>query len=115
MFLVAGRAPRQLPKLRYGPTSGVSAPKTRLACFPSSHRAFHNAGRRAAVVQPAPSASSYLQNLPDSFLKQPAPGIKKVLVVGSGGLAIGQAGEFDYSGKAPPPPPPHQLGFLVKR
>ena len=24
--------------------------------------------------------------------------IKKVLVLGSGGLAIGQAGEFDYSG-----------------
>jgi carbamoyl-phosphate synthase large subunit len=24
--------------------------------------------------------------------------VKKVLVVGSGGLAIGQAGEFDYSG-----------------
>ena len=26
-------------------------------------------------------------------------GVKKVLVVGSGGLSIGQAGEFDYSGK----------------
>jgi carbamoyl-phosphate synthase large subunit len=26
------------------------------------------------------------------------PNIKKVLVVGSGGLSIGQAGEFDYSG-----------------
>ena len=25
-------------------------------------------------------------------------GIKKVLVLGSGGLKIGQAGEFDYSG-----------------
>ena len=24
--------------------------------------------------------------------------VKKVLVIGSGGLAIGQAGEFDYSG-----------------
>jgi carbamoyl-phosphate synthase large subunit len=28
------------------------------------------------------------------------PDVKKVLVVGSGGLSIGQAGEFDYSGKA---------------
>lgn len=27
------------------------------------------------------------------------PDVKKVLVVGSGGLSIGQAGEFDYSGK----------------
>lgn len=25
-------------------------------------------------------------------------GVKKVLLVGSGGLSIGQAGEFDYSG-----------------
>lgn len=24
--------------------------------------------------------------------------VKKVLVIGSGGLSIGQAGEFDYSG-----------------
>jgi hypothetical protein len=27
------------------------------------------------------------------------PDIKRVVVVGSGGLSIGQAGEFDYSGK----------------
>jgi len=27
--------------------------------------------------------------------------VKKVLVIGSGGLAIGQAGEFDYSGLWP--------------
>lgn len=26
------------------------------------------------------------------------PDVRKVLVVGSGGLSIGQAGEFDYSG-----------------
>ena len=25
--------------------------------------------------------------------------MKKVLVIGSGGLSIGQAGEFDYSGR----------------
>jgi len=25
--------------------------------------------------------------------------VKKVVIVGSGGLSIGQAGEFDYSGK----------------
>lgn len=48
--------------------------------------------------QPAPSANAYLQNLPESIVKTPAADIKKVLVVGSGGLAIGQAGEFDYSG-----------------
>ena len=45
----------------------------------------------------APNSKAYLesgaiagaQNLVD---------VKKVLVIGSGGLAIGQAGEFDYSG-----------------
>ena len=30
--------------------------------------------------------------------KIPRPDVKKVLIVGSGGLSIGQAGEFDYSG-----------------
>lgn len=30
--------------------------------------------------------------------KIPRPDVQKVLVVGSGGLSIGQAGEFDYSG-----------------
>lgn len=30
--------------------------------------------------------------------KIPRPKVSKVLVVGSGGLSIGQAGEFDYSG-----------------
>lgn len=46
----------------------------------------------------APSAQAYIssgilagrKNLVD---------VKKVLVIGSGGLSIGQAGEFDYSGK----------------
>lgn len=48
--------------------------------------------------QVAPNSKAYLesgaiaggQNLID---------VKKVLVIGSGGLAIGQAGEFDYSGQ----------------
>lgn len=30
--------------------------------------------------------------------KIPRPNVKKVVVIGSGGLSIGQAGEFDYSG-----------------
>jgi hypothetical protein len=28
----------------------------------------------------------------------PVPNVKKVLLLGSGGTSIGQAGEFDYSG-----------------
>ncbi len=59
--------------------------------------------QRCATVQPAPKADSYLasgaietgKNLVD---------VKKVLVIGSGGLSIGQAGEFDYSGKSSPMP-----------
>lgn len=55
--------------------------------------------RRHAQVQPAPKAEAYLasgaiepgRNLVD---------VKKVLVIGSGGLSIGQAGEFDYSGRS---------------
>lgn len=34
----------------------------------------------------------------DPQTKQPLVDVKKVLVIGSGGLSIGQAGEFDYSG-----------------
>lgn len=50
----------------------------------------------AGAAQPAPNAKAYL----DSGVIKPQQNIdvKKVLVIGSGGLAIGQAGEFDYSG-----------------
>lgn len=59
---------------------------------------FSQCARRYAAVQPAPQADAYLasgaiesgKNLVD---------VKKVLVIGSGGLSIGQAGEFDYSGR----------------
>lgn len=49
-----------------------------------------------AAAQPAPNPKAYLE----SGVIKPQAGIdvKKVLVIGSGGLAIGQAGEFDYSG-----------------
>lgn len=51
----------------------------------------------AAAVQEAPNPKAYL----DSGVIKPKEhvDVKKVLVIGSGGLAIGQAGEFDYSGK----------------
>lgn len=61
-------------------------------------RSFGRSTRCAASqAQTAPNAKAYLesgaiagaQNLVD---------VKKVLVIGSGGLSIGQAGEFDYSG-----------------
>ncbi|CAG8848384.1 35719_t:CDS:1, partial [Racocetra persica] len=34
----------------------------------------------------------------DNSKKNPRVNVRKVLVLGSGGLSIGQAGEFDYSG-----------------
>ncbi|KAF7554666.1 hypothetical protein G7046_g6755 [Stylonectria norvegica] len=50
----------------------------------------------AGATQAAPNAKAYLA----SGVIKPSKtvDVKKVLVIGSGGLAIGQAGEFDYSG-----------------
>lgn len=50
-----------------------------------------------AQVQPAPSAKAYLESGVVKGAANPV-NVKKVLVIGSGGLSIGQAGEFDYSG-----------------
>ncbi|KAK5088176.1 carbamoyl-phosphate synthase (glutamine-hydrolyzing) cpa2 [Lithohypha guttulata] len=60
-------------------------------------RKFTRSARRYAAVQEAPRAEAYL----DSGVIEPGKNlvdVKKVLVIGSGGLSIGQAGEFDYSG-----------------
>ncbi|KKK12382.1 hypothetical protein AOCH_001897 [Aspergillus ochraceoroseus] len=65
---------------------------------PQQLRSFSSALRRLASESAnTPSAESYLAS---GIIK---PGgnlvdVKKVLVIGSGGLSIGQAGEFDYSG-----------------
>src|ERR1700712_1548484 len=66
---------------------------------PNNIRSFTRSARQcnANQTETAPNAKAYLesgaiagaQNLVD---------VKKVLVIGSGGLSIGQAGEFDYSG-----------------
>ena len=39
--------------------------------------------------------------------------VKKVLVIGSGGLSIGQAGEFDYSGGQRLETEHLQLGYVL--
>ncbi|KAJ5233061.1 Carbamoyl-phosphate synthase arginine-specific large chain [Penicillium chermesinum] len=60
-------------------------------------RSFSSSLRILAQAQKTPSADSYLASgvvKPGSNLVD----VKKVLVIGSGGLSIGQAGEFDYSG-----------------
>jgi hypothetical protein len=63
-------------------------------------RSFSSALRRlASQANNPPSADSYLASgvvKPGSNLVD----VKKVLVIGSGGLSIGQAGEFDYSGRS---------------
>ncbi|KAF4457017.1 carbamoyl-phosphate synthase arginine-specific large chain [Fusarium albosuccineum] len=50
----------------------------------------------SSAAQSAPNPKAYI----DSGVIKPKQtvDVKKVLVIGSGGLAIGQAGEFDYSG-----------------
>ena len=50
-----------------------------------------------AQAQAAPSAKAYLESGVVKGAANPVD-VKKVLVIGSGGLSIGQAGEFDYSG-----------------
>ncbi|KAI1404714.1 putative carbamoyl-phosphate synthase arginine-specific large chain [Hypoxylon fuscum] len=49
-----------------------------------------------ATAQEAPNPKAYLES--GVIKPRDVVGVKKVLVIGSGGLAIGQAGEFDYSG-----------------
>ncbi|KAG0702882.1 hypothetical protein DFH29DRAFT_1044719, partial [Suillus ampliporus] len=84
-------------------------------------RAFHSTPQRAlifptkavrAVAAPAvgsyaPKDGEHVLNSPSEIARRisakvlpklPRPDVKKVVIVGSGGLSIGQAGEFDYSG-----------------
>lgn len=50
----------------------------------------------AAATQSPPNPKAYLES--GVVKPRESVDVKKVLVIGSGGLAIGQAGEFDYSG-----------------
>lgn len=63
-------------------------------------RSFSSTLNRLASQQP-PAAESYLASGAVSTGSKLVD-VKKVLVIGSGGLSIGQAGEFDYSGKLGP-------------
>lgn len=62
-----------------------------------SRRPFTATLRRSITGQEAPSAQAYIESGVLTRAKDLVT-VKKVLVVGSGGLSIGQAGEFDYSG-----------------
>lgn len=61
-------------------------------------RKFTRSTKRYAAVDSAPRPEAYLE----SGAVEPGKnlvGVSKVIVIGSGGLSIGQAGEFDYSGE----------------
>ena len=60
-------------------------------------RPFTRSTRCANQSQVAPNAKAYLESGAIAGA-QDLVDVKKVLVIGSGGLSIGQAGEFDYSG-----------------
>jgi carbamoyl-phosphate synthase large subunit len=60
-------------------------------------RLFSSSTIRRDQTQTAPSAKAYLESGVVKGAANPVD-VKKVLVIGSGGLSIGQAGEFDYSG-----------------
>lgn len=62
---------------------------------------------RAAVGSYGSKDGEHVLNSPSELARKisakvlpkiPRPDVRKVLIVGSGGLSIGQAGEFDYSG-----------------
>ena len=63
------------------------------------YRKFTRSTKRYAAVQEPPKPEAYLQSGAIETGKNLVD-VKKVLVIGSGGLSIGQAGEFDYSGKS---------------
>ncbi|KAI1263084.1 carbamoyl-phosphate synthase [Xylariaceae sp. FL1019] len=110
---LAGRAPallrhgRRLPAVvprrafvaANARTPASVLPSTRSSVL-SQNRSFTQTARccaaGAAVAQQAPNPKAYLES--GVIKPKELVNVKKVLVIGSGGLAIGQAGEFDYSG-----------------
>ncbi|KAJ1908628.1 carbamoyl-phosphate synthase (glutamine-hydrolyzing) cpa2 [Tieghemiomyces parasiticus] len=68
-------------------TSAVAQRLAAAGFLPRSTRGLHTVGKQNATVVSE-----------EILAKVPKVDVKKVLVVGSGGLSIGQAGEFDYSG-----------------
>lgn len=65
-----------------------------------SSRAFSSSTPCSITGQEAPSAQAYIQSGVLARQEDTFVDVKKVLVIGSGGLSIGQAGEFDYSGES---------------
>jgi carbamoyl-phosphate synthase large subunit len=95
----------------------VQAPRSPAARLISTtpKLAFRPSNTLRAVAAPAvgsysPSSDEHTLNSPSELARRISakvlpkidrPDVKRVMVVGSGGLSIGQAGEFDYSGTRP--------------
>ena len=62
-----------------------------------SLRGLSSSSRLSITGQEEPKSTNYINSGVIEGAKN-VVGVKKVLVIGSGGLSIGQAGEFDYSG-----------------
>lgn len=79
------------------PTRHAFAPsKPRFAVANAAVGAFGSDGEGKDVLN---SPSEIARKISAKVLPNiPRPDVRKVLIVGSGGLSIGQAGEFDYSG-----------------
>src|SRR5271154_1111949 len=76
----------------------VSCTWRKAAAINFASRGFSVASVRRATETP-PDTSAYLNSRFVGGVGKKVD-VDKVLVVGSGGLSIGQAGEFDYSGTA---------------
>jgi len=63
----------------------------------NARRGFSTSAAGSNQTETAPNAKAYLES---GFIAggRDLVDVSKVLVIGSGGLSIGQAGEFDYSG-----------------
>ena len=82
-----------LPPQRSVPSStSASGPRKQYTARPISTSAIRSATPQEA--QGSSITASYIASAGELELVD----VKKVLVIGSGGLSIGQAGEFDYSG-----------------
>jgi carbamoyl-phosphate synthase large subunit len=108
---LAARSPRLLRKPHFivrppiqqtfvtAQPSLIHPPQSTSSCVPKyqTRRTFATSPKRSITGEEAPSAKAYISSGVISGHKDLVD-VKKVLVIGSGGLSIGQAGEFDYSG-----------------
>ena len=92
-FTSTATNPAALVRIAHSVTSSVKSHE----CLPK--RAFTSSATRQAASQEPPNTKSYLASGAFASESSKLVDVKKVLVIGSGGLSIGQAGEFDYSGK----------------